>query len=183
MTSFYAEAFGDTPKRAEIITIIAIGCLGAVLLILGAPALFSEVALWRAALAVLLIFDIVSGCVANFTRSTNDYYRQRPNGRLLFFAVHIHLIALGLLLGVGLAGMVAVWAYTIAAALLVDRMAGRASQAVAAGGQVALGLIWIPLWSGLPPALVIAGLLFLVKLVLAFAVDHFPIAGRVEDDP
>jgi hypothetical protein len=138
------------------------------------PDAFGNVALWWDGVALLLIFDVGSGCVANFSHSANAFYAKRPRRRWGMIVIHFHVFALAILFGMGVAASVAVNAYTICAAALVNALAGSHLQGFDAGVLVAIGFLWIVTRSGLPPVLMIVNLLFVFKLVLAFAVDHFP---------
>jgi hypothetical protein len=170
---FLHEAFGETQTWIEFLATIAFGIGGAVVLVWLHPQPFGDVPLWRSAFAIVLIFDIFAGCVANFTRGTNDYYGARPGARWVFIAIHVHLPAVALLLGMDLGFAMAVWAYTIAAAAIVNALRGTAVQPFVGALLLASGLLLAPqILSTSLPMLVIAQL-FMVKVLYAFAVDHY----------
>lgn len=127
------------------------------------------VAFWPTLLAVLMIFDILSDCVADFILSASDHSAKRPKSRLLFPADHPHLTA-SAQLSEGGRGAVAVSASTTAAALPVNWMAGCDSRPMTAAGPALSGLIRIPIRSGPPTIVAITGVLFRLK---RFAVDDF----------
>ena len=177
----FREAFGETTTPFELAVTLVCGISLAAVLAVLYPDAFSHLASWRSALTLLLVFDVGSGSVANFTRSTNAFYAARPRLRWGMIASHLHLVVIALLLGRGLAPALAVTVYTIVAAGLVNALAGRRLQSFVASVFVAVGLLWIAAWSGLPPVLKIVSLLFVFKLVMAFAVDHFPVAQALGD--
>ena len=126
------------------------------------------------ALALLLILDIIAGCAANFTRGTNDFYAARPAHRIGFIAIHIHLPVVLALAGLPLVPGLLVWAWTIAGAFLVNALNGRSSQVPVAGVLVAVGLGAAPLIGPWEPWALAVAQLFLVKVLYAFAVNHYP---------
>ena len=166
------DVFGESPSACEIFAVLAFGLGVATWLMLGLHAEYATLPWWRSMIVVLLITDIAAGCVANFARSTNDFYATRPRKRWVFIAVHGHVLALAAALGADLRIALAVWAYTVAAAAVVNLLAGAATQTFVAGLLLAVGLVWIPHCPGLAPPLLVAYCLFVLKVVYAFAVDH-----------
>ncbi len=166
------DVFGESPSAREIVAVLAFGLGVAAWLMLGLHAGHATLPWWRWAIAALVITDIAAGCVANFTRSTNDFYAARPRKRWVFIAVHGHVLALAAALGADLGLALAVWAYTVAAAAVVNLLAGTTTQSFVAGLLLAVGLVWIPQCRGLAAPLLVAYSLFVLKVVYAFAVDH-----------
>lgn len=126
--------------------------------------------------AIILAADLGAGAIANFTRGTSDYYALRPRLRWVFIAIHLHLLAMALLIGVDLGSSAIVWAYTIAAASAVN-LSSPPRQIALAGAFVAVGTVLVGTLAWESPALRLAAALFLVKVAYAFAVDHYA-AGR-----
>lgn len=131
-----------------------------------------DVALWRQVTGGLLILDIAAGAVANFTRGTNDYYKTRPFNRYLFLSIHWHVLIVAWLFQEPLLPYLAVSIYTLVAALVVNQMMGHPEQTVVGGFFVCLGLV---LLTALPLSQIgqVASLLFVVKVVFSFGVDHY----------
>lgn len=179
MPGFLQEAFGESQSVVELVAVFGFGVLGVVALVLADPTTFSDVAFWREALAVVLIFDVLAGAVANLTRGTNDYYGARPSARWVFIAIHFHLPVAALLLGVDGWSAWIFWAYTIAAASIVNLLRGHPAQRFQGGLLLLVGLVAISVFGGLPPALAIVAQLFVFKVVYAFAVDHRPLERKV----
>ncbi|MCH8531348.1 MAG: hypothetical protein LAT65_10895 [Saccharospirillum sp.] len=132
-----------------------------------------SVGMWRLVLAWLLMLDIAAGAVANFTPGTNAFYAERPVWRWGFIAIHVHLPVVGWLLGLPLAPLLWVWGYTIMAACLVNLCHGRRWQPVLAGSLLCAGALGTALLS-LSPWLLSLALLFMIKVLYAFAVNHYP---------
>lgn len=166
------DVFGESPSKREILAVLAFG-LGATLwVVLALRAEFEGIPWWRTTIAAFIIADIAAGCVANFTRSTNDFYAMRPRNRWGFIAVHGHVLVVAAALGADLALAVAVWAYTVGAASVVNLLAGAPAQRFVAGLLLGAALVWIPLVGGALTPLVVVYCLFVLKVVYAFAVDH-----------
>lgn len=176
--SAFHEVLGETQDAP---TLVAVG-LTAVLLggALGWAAWpnLAEVEAWRRVLALLLILDIAAGCAANFTRGTNDFYAARPAHRIGFIAIHVHLPAVLALAGLPLLAGLLVWAWTVAGALVVNALKGKSSQVVAAGALLAAGLGLAPLLGPWEPWALAVAQLFMVKVLYAFAVNHYPSQGH-----
>lgn len=176
------DVFGKSPSARETVAVLAFGLGVAAWLMLGLHAEYATLPWWRSTIAALVIADIAAGCVANFTRSTNDFYATRPRNRWVFIAVHGHVLALAAALGADLWTALAVWAYTVAAAAVVNLLAGTAKQTFIAGLLLAVGLVWIPQRHGVAAPLLVAYCLFVLKVVYAFAVDHHR-GATAEDGP
>ncbi|UTV30826.1 hypothetical protein [Photobacterium atrarenae] len=127
---------------------------------------------WRTAFGLILIADVLAGCLANFTRGTNQYYAQRPKGRLLFIAIHVHLLVIAWLLSAPMLAACWIWLYTIACALLVNRLFGYSLQVFIAASLLCVGLLLI-LSLALPGWFLVISIFFMMKVMFSFAVDHY----------
>lgn len=166
------DVFGERQPLSVVVTVLAAGTAATAGLVLLDPDVFSAVPWWRAVLAVVLIWDIACGCLANVTRSTNDYYAERATHRRVFLAVHVHLVLVALLLSAPLVPVLAIWAFTIAAATVVNRLTGSPHQLFVAVTALAAALIVVPFLPDLGSLMTSVSLLFVTKVVLAFGVDH-----------
>lgn len=174
------DVLGESPAGPEIVAILGFGLAAAGWLMTGLYQAAVALPWWRLVLAGLLVADIAAGCVANFTRSTNDFYAARPRNRWIFIAVHGHVLGVAWALGAALPVAAAVWAYTVLAAAVVNALAARPAQTFVAGLLLSVGLVWIPQQHELAPPLVVVYCLFLVKVAYAFAVDHYRSTPRSE---
>lgn len=170
------DVFGVQQTLPELAATISFGIALPVALATRFPDLLSSVPLWRSALALILVLDIAAGCVANFTRSTNDFYAARPRNRWIFIAIHVHAIIVALLLDTDFAASLVVWGYTIAGAVVVNVLKSNPLQTFAGGSLLAAGLSWLALYPGLSPFMSIVFALFMLKVLFSFAVDHYPCA-------
>lgn len=171
--SSFHEVLGERQDPRMLAAISAVGLGGTALLVAADRAAFTAVPAWQAALAVVLVLDVICGALANFSPGTNDYYATRPRHRAVFLAIHVHLVAIALLLGTGLAPAVGVWVVTIgAAAVVTTRRATSTQLQIAAAVVVAAGVAAPILFAG-SIVMTAVSLLFVLKVVLAFAVDHY----------
>lgn len=168
MPKLFHEAFGEWQTRTSLAAIALAVALSATVWL----PLVSAASTWRIVIVALLLLDIAAGAVANFSQGTNDYYKARPFSRWVFVAIHLHILAIGWLLDDPITPYFAVWAFTIATAVIVNLLAGSQKQTLVAGCSVCLGIIASPLlsMSELGQA---ASLLFLFKVTYSFGVDHY----------
>ncbi|GIO09913.1 hypothetical protein J31TS6_59410 [Brevibacillus reuszeri] len=171
--SFLHDVFGEGQSIASILAILLFGGCLTTVLYLQFPELTDSLPPWRSALALLLMFDIFSGCVANFTASTNNFYAARKTNRIVFISIHFHIVLVALLLNTDIWYSIWVWAYTIAGAFIVNALLGKHSQRLIAGLLLSIGLGWVPLLPNLQPYMLITCLLFMLKVLFSFAVDHY----------
>ena len=176
--AFLHDVFGEQLTLLEVLLVLFTGLGVTSLLILGETDAFRALPLWRSVLTVLLMVDIVAGCVANFTRSTSNYYAHRPMHRRIFIAIHVHLPVLAWLMGTGLLESVLIWAYTMIAVLIVNALHGHPLQLFMAACLLVMGISGILILSGLPLPLLVMGVLFLMKVVFSFGVDHYRAAAE-----
>ncbi|MFD0590924.1 hypothetical protein ACFQZE_23295 [Paenibacillus sp. GCM10027627] len=171
--SFFHDIFGERQSLGAIGAILLFGAMLTGALYGRYPEMIDELPVWRSTLALLLIFDIFSGCVANFTASTSNFYAARRTNRIVFISIHVHIIGIALLLGTHLSYSIVVWAYTIGAAFIVNSLIWKQQQPFIAGLLLAAGLGAIPMLPEISPYMLIIFLLFMLKVMFSFAVDHY----------
>jgi len=173
--SFLHEVFGERQSFGIMVFILSFGVATASLIFIFYPEMAVGLPLWQTFLAWLLVMDIASGNLANFTASTNHYYAAGPESRRqLFIAVHVHLPAISLLLEVGLHIALLIWFYTVVGAFIVIGKGGEA-QKLWGGSLICAGItivLMIPT-SIFPPYMQIISLLFIVKVIYSFGVNHY----------
>lgn len=182
MPAYLHDVFGEKQSVASILAILLFAGLLTAALSIRFPEMTSQVPAWRSALALLLIFDVFAGCIANFTASTSNYYATRRTNRIVFIAIHIHIVLVALLLYTNIEYALGVWAYTIIGAFIVNALIGKPSQLFVAGLLMSVGLGSMPMLPGITPYMLIVGILFMMKVLFSFAVDHYgrakPNAGK-----
>jgi len=91
----------------------------------------------------------------------------------VFISIHIHIVIISVLLNTAVGYSIAVWAYTITSAYIVNSLIGRQLQLFVAGLLLSIGLGCIPLLPNIQPYMLITCLLFMMKVLFGFAVDHY----------
>jgi hypothetical protein len=179
--SAFHELFGEEITLIELLLIFIPAAVCGSGLFAFTRSEWNEFPLWKTALLFLFIFYILAGFIANLTRSTNNYYRERPRLRLIFIAIHIQPLIFALLTGGSALVCAAVWVYTILSAYGVNALAKHPAQKPAAAALVLLGLTGLLLASKDLAFLLTSALCFYqLKLIYSFAVDHYtpaPSAG------
>lgn len=171
--SFLHDILGESQTVGELLTIGILGVGITSTIYIAFPEMTRDLPIWRSTLAYLLILDIVAGCVANFTRSTNNHYSRRSKERWIFIAVHVHLPIIAGLLGTGLGHALMVWGYTIVGAIMVNALNGSRFQLFTAGSLLVAGMAIAVLSVEIPNYLLLISLLFMLKVLFSFAVDHY----------
>jgi hypothetical protein len=171
--SFLHDVFGEQQRIVSIVSIVLFGALLTAAIYLIFPEMTDDLPAWRSILALVLMFDIFSGCIANFTASTSNFYAARKKNRILFIAIHFHIVLVALLLDADIWYSIGVWAYTIAGAFIVNAFMRRHSQLFVAGLLLSAGMGCMPILSDQQPYMLTASLLFMLKVLFSFSVDHY----------
>ncbi len=168
------EVFGKESTLAELLMIFMVSIASTLALFFATRGEWSVFSTWKTALLFLLIFDVMAGFIANLTLSTNNFYRDQPKTRLVFIALHIQPLIFAFLLGGHFLICLAIWIYTITAALIVNALQKYPAQKALAASLVVIGLIGLQLASTTLPLLLIISLTFYqLKVIYSFAVDHY----------
>lgn len=178
MPAYLHDVFGERQSIGSLLAILMFGGVLTAALYAVFPNWTAGLPLWRSALAYLLIFDIFAGCIANFTASTSNFYAERKKNRIVFIAIHFHIVLIALLLQTDIGNSLVVWGYTIIGAWIVNALTGKHSQRFVAGLLLSAGLGLIPMLPGITTAMIIVCLLFMLKVLFSFAVDHYSHAAR-----
>ncbi|KQN96317.1 hypothetical protein [Paenibacillus sp. Leaf72] len=171
--SFLHDVLGEKQSIIAILSILLFGGLLTAALYVSFPELTAGLPFWRSVLALLLVFDIFSGCLANFTASTSNFYAKRKINRAVFIAIHVHIVAVSLFLDTAVVYAVSVWLYTIVGAFIVNALIGKHTQLFVAGLLLSIGMGVMPMLPHLEPYMLIIFLLFMLKVLFSFAVDHY----------
>ena len=167
------ELFGTHQQPTEFILIILF-TLTATLATAWTTASYWLGLNWYQILVLWLLFlDISGGVAANLSTGTNDYYNAHPRTRWLFIALHIQPLILAAVLKSPLIIAAAVWSYTILSTSMVNLLREKVYHRLLAGILCASALI-IYILSGisLPLPITLIYLLYMMKLIYSFAVDH-----------
>lgn len=171
--SFLQDVFGEKQSVGSIFTILLFGGILTAALYYRFPEMANDLPAWRSALALVLIFDVFAGVIANFTASTSNFYAARKKNRIVFIAIHVHIVLIALLLNTNIGYSLGIWAYTIVGAFVINALIGEHVQVFVAGLFLSVGLGVVPMLPEITPYMLIIGLLFLMKVLFSFAVDHY----------
>lgn len=168
---FLQVLHGERPSLLEVVLVYATAGAFATLALLFALSRVSALPAWKAVLLWIVAADTSGGVVATFTPSTGRFYASRPGLRWIFLLVHVlHPAALYLLFGGRPVYWAFLYAYTLAAASAVNILGARQIQETVAVVLLILGMaLLLPIFQSLP-FLAWFGPLFMLKLILAFAV-------------
>jgi len=168
----FKEWLGEKPTWGDLLVTFGTAAIATVMLVLGNYTELAGLSLWQSILFIVVAFDIIGGCVANFTESTDWYYSRNAAKRWVFLAEHIvHITLLYLASGGYLLFWSSVFIYTIGSGAIVQTIQSRRLQQLIAGSLVTIGCmlfygiyeIEIPLLQWFPA-------LFMVKIIIGFAV-------------
>jgi hypothetical protein len=169
----FRELHGDKTRLFDILAVYLTGIVTAILL-LYAPGVFTSESTWsswKTILTVFLAVDIGGGVVANLSSSTNRYYQDHQGMRLPFLG--IHLLHPLLLFAVFPADW-PLWAYmattAVPGALIVNAVKHGETQQHLAASIVVMASAGVFLVPTEVAVLRLFPFLFLIKLVLGFAV-------------
>ena len=166
---FLFEVFGEKQSLLEVVCTLSFAFIGSWIVYLVAGL---ELDNWKSILAFLFIVDVLAGCIANFSYGTNEYYSQRPKNRLIFIAIHVHILVIAWLLSEPLESAMIVWGYTIMSALVVNALKGRQVQCFIAANLMCYGLLLL-IYLPLSNWFLMVSVFFLIKVLFSFSVDHF----------
>ncbi|NGP46787.1 hypothetical protein G4V62_18250 [Bacillaceae bacterium SIJ1] len=169
--SIFHEVFGKRQSVIQLIGILLFGIILTTLLFIYDPSIYYDISLWRTIVAFLFIFDIFSGCIANFTKSTSEYYANNKKKQLIFISIHFHLILVAILLGTSIWSAILVWIYTIICSFIIIFLK-KDNQIFVGGFLLCTGIAGIPIL-GMESFMMIVSMLFLIKVLYSFSVNHY----------
>lgn len=170
---FFHELFGQAQRPLELIGVLAFVIVSSIVMTLFFVDDLSTLNWFQGLVLWLLYFDISGGVVANLTWGTNAHYGASAKGRWLFIAIHVQPLILGWALQLDMVPISAVWLYTIVSASGVNLLYRAPYQRVIAGALMSMGLIMVvAMGKGLSPFVLIVLMLYMVKVVYSFGVNH-----------
>lgn len=169
--NFLHEAFGKEQNIIQLIEILFFGIACTSLLFIHYPSIYNGLPLWRIMLAFVLVFDIFSGCISNFTKSTNDYYANNKKRQIIFISIHFHLLLVAILLNISIKSVILVWIYTIICSFILIFLK-KENQVFVGGFLLCIGIAGIPMLE-MGSFMTIINTLFLIKVLYGFSVNHY----------
>lgn len=169
MPEFLFDVFGEKQSLLEVLCTLVFALLGTTIIFLMADI---EAVDWKVVAAYVLIADVLAGCIANFSLGTNQFYAQRPKNRLIFIAIHIHILLVAWLMSEPMDSALIIWGFTVLAAFLVNALNGKSMQKFIAANLMCYGLFLL-VYLPLPAWFLMVSLFFMIKVMFSFSVDHF----------
>ncbi|MFN7843995.1 MAG: hypothetical protein ACK5N9_19930 [Pirellula sp.] len=166
--------YGASPDVAGLVLIHIAGLATGVAAMLMLPT-DEELGFASRVIVFALAVDVGGGVVANGTRSTNDWYATQPlKLSYLFLVVHIiQPVLLSLVVGVSWSTSAFLYLYQLVAGGLVLGIRRPDLQKPMAAVLLTLGVLLYFVFFLPSPALSWFGVLYLIKLVMMFPVDHY----------
>ncbi|KPH65439.1 MULTISPECIES: hypothetical protein [Pseudoalteromonas] len=166
---FLHEVFGEKQSMLEVSCTVLFALVGSWLVYFVADIKLDN---WQVILAFILIADVLAGCIANFSLGTNAFYAKRPKNRLIFIAIHVHIVAIAWLLSQPMDIALIIWTYTIVTACVVNALHGKSIQGFIAANLMCYG-IFLLIYLSLPTWFLMVSVFFMIKVLFSFAVDHY----------
>ena len=174
---FLHEIHGEEAPLFDVVAAWATALIAAGIVLLRPATRPAAIAWWEIAIATIIAADLAGGVVANFSPGTDRYYAARPRLRIVFLLLHvIQPTLMYFVVGGPPETWIVIPAYTIVAALIVNALPDDRQIAVA-GFFTALGIFVCFAWFVIAPPALWFGPIFLIKLVLGFAVRRTPAHG------
>ena len=170
--NYLHEVFGEKQSKLEVLLTLLFAFIGSLLLYFLFYNPDTQEKGWIVVTAFIVISDILAGCIANFTKGTNEFYAQRPRGRLLFISIHFHILIIAWLLSVPFESALIVWGYTIVSALIVNAFKKTTIQLFIAANLMCYG-IFLLMTLTIPTWFLIISIFFMIKIMFSFSVDHY----------
>jgi len=174
MPKFLHEVFGEQQSVIEIALTVIFSLVGTGVIFYNYSQTHTTELTWQLIASFIIIADILAGCLANFSRGTNDFYASKPKNRLTFIAIHFHIILVAWLLNADMQASVQIWLYTIISALGINYLITHRLQLFIAATLLAFGLLLL-LQMSLPSWFIAVSLFFMVKVIFSFAVNHYSV--------
>jgi len=177
INDFFHDVFGKKQSIVELIAIFLFCFIATYFIFANYSWDTQEIITWKIIAAFILVADIMAGCIANFTFSTNEHYVKQSKKRLYFILFHIHLLVISFLLDAYFVYAFIFTVYTIGAACIVNALMGKRLQRFIAANLVFYGLILI-LYFTLPLWFILISLFFMIKLIFSFSVNHYEVSAE-----
>ena len=159
--TYLHEIFGEKQSKLEVSLTLLFAFIGSALLYFLFYIPDNQERTWVVAIAFVLISDVLAGCIANFTKGTNQFYAQRPKGRLLFISIHFHILIIAWLLSV-----------PFEPALIVNAFKETTIQLFISANLMCYGIFLFMILT-IPTWFLIVSIFFMIKIMFSFAVEHY----------
>jgi len=171
-----AELHGDNPTRSGLILIYSTGLVGTLAIVIFALLQEIDLSIWQWIALIIVAADVIAGAVANMTKSTNRYYREKSM-RVSWGFLAVHIFHPALLAFTGLAlwqDMLILYFYTSISGVIVLSQSEQNYQKPLAAGLVMTGIVLNSLIFQPEPLIAWFAPVYMFKLIAAFSVTHYP---------
>ena len=170
---FLHELFGTQQNPFELVLIILFTIISTLGVAWFTAPYWLTLAWYQSLVLWLLFLDIAGGVVANLSTGTNNYYNTRPKARWIFIAIHIQPLILAIVLDSPISIALIVWLYTLICASLINSLREKIYHRLLAGALTAVALIgFVSSGVSLPIPITLFYLLYMIKVIYSFSVDH-----------
>ncbi len=176
--------YGVRPTRAELIL------TNLTAIVTGMAAIFmipdrEDIGIITQFIVFSIALDLGGGVVANATRSTNDWYCSGPLWlRFVFLALHlIQPVVMALTVNLPWMTVGYLYLYQFCAGSVVIANRGSGFQRPLAAALLTLGLLFYIKFFLPETGLIWFGVLYLIKLVMMFSVDHYAVLPTANPNP
>jgi hypothetical protein len=164
--------FGKTPQPTDIGIIVVFSVFGTAFAMWQLFYSGSDWPWWKLFLYAFIFLDILGGCIANMTQSTNSFYREHSTLSIVFLLGHIAQPMVLFGLGCELVPMLVTFALALVNGLILLRVGSVPYQKPLAMALAAVSTVLVlTTWQLGPPFSVLVPLYFM-KLTVAFPVTH-----------
>lgn len=169
----FHELFGEETTRLDLLAILASAILGTGLVLWFDYDHLSMLSLPVMIVILILLLDILGGVVANMTKGTSSYYKEREGLRQIFIFIHIQPILFALLIQAYILESVFIYLYVAIAATLINAIRHLPQHKAVAAMMFMFGAIFLIFFgTEMPPYVLIFYIFFMMKMIISFACSH-----------
>lgn len=168
------ELHGEETNIAEIILIYGIAVIAPLVVFFALRPVFSDLAVWKQIILFVILADLAGGVIANLTYGTTAYYEKKQWRKVLFIILHIaHPAGIWLLTGAQFPFLVYSAGFTILFSFITAFLFWQPRQQFAGFAFAVIGIALGFIIFSVPPYFRIASILYMLKLLYSFSVDHY----------
>lgn len=171
--AIFQELFGKTITLLELWLTLIFSLVMTIIILVVTYSEWQSLAIWQALILIVLTIDITGGAMANFSSSTNLFYKESAKARLIFIIIHIQPVLIAWLFGAHYVMCLAVWAYTIVSAFIVNALIAHPCQRIIGAGLTVFGIgLTLLLTMDQPTIILVILIIYMFKVIYGFSVDH-----------
>jgi hypothetical protein len=169
----FHELFGEETTRLDVLAILSAAFLGTGLVLWFDFDHLSMLSIPVLIIILILLFDILGGVVANMTKGTATYYKERESLRQIFIFIHIQPILFALLIKSYVMESIFIYLYVALSATMINSIRHLPQHKAVAAFMFMLGALVLILFGiSMPPYVLIFFIFFMMKMIVSFACSH-----------